>query len=278
MSTGAPPRSMVCKRPPRRSRPSSTTQSTPPCASAFATVKPAMPAPITTTRFTGSVNPPGTSGRPSSYLPAAISQSSLARAAGSTSRRAGVAAPAVSALGRPRARRRSRWRSPSPCACRWKCSRDDKRDLAVRLGQLVHLADLDPRTLDRHTGVSHSHLALRYRRSPSSFLKVTRRLSRIRVVQSAGCLPGCALITTSSGPRLPSPAVRVGDAPPGALTRRTTPAAVTEGFVRVAKTEPPSTHQTHIRPPGARLMPTYWIDPGRVSTSRLEVPTGQSTR
>src|SRR5471030_925941 len=80
--------------------------------------------------------------------------------------------------------------------------------------------------------------------------RVTRRPSRIRVVQSADEPPGWALITTSSGPRLPSPAVRVGEAPPGAVTRRTTPAAVTEGFVRVAKTELPSTHQTHIRPPG----------------------------
>src|SRR5262249_51560555 len=49
---------------------SMTTHSTPPCASAFATVSPAIPAPTTTTRSTGPVTPPRTSARPSSKFPA----------------------------------------------------------------------------------------------------------------------------------------------------------------------------------------------------------------
>src|SRR6202042_2878667 len=48
-STGEPPRSGVCRRPPIRSLASSTTQSTPAWVRALATVSPAIPAPTTTT-------------------------------------------------------------------------------------------------------------------------------------------------------------------------------------------------------------------------------------
>ncbi len=69
-STGEPARSTVCSRPPIRSLASSTTHSAPACVRAFATVKPAIPAPTTTTRSTGPATPPGTSARPSSKLSA----------------------------------------------------------------------------------------------------------------------------------------------------------------------------------------------------------------
>ena len=69
ISTGRPARSIVCSRPPTRLRASSTTHATPACASALATVNPAIPAPTTTTRSTGPVTKPGTSDRPPSYVP-----------------------------------------------------------------------------------------------------------------------------------------------------------------------------------------------------------------
>jgi hypothetical protein len=67
MSTGAPARSIVCRRPPSRLRASSTTQSIRRCANAAAAVNPAIPAPTTITRSIGRVIPAGTSRPPSSY-------------------------------------------------------------------------------------------------------------------------------------------------------------------------------------------------------------------
>ena len=67
-STPDPPRSAVYSRPPIRRRASSTTQSTAAWAKALATVSPAIPAPITSTRSTRPTIPPGISGDPSSKL------------------------------------------------------------------------------------------------------------------------------------------------------------------------------------------------------------------